>query len=117
MADARQGERDGAAMRRVTLDGMNPAKNGNAPDPRTARGSRKAVKQRTFGGPFEEHKRALLEWFEREYFTELHAATGGNVSEMSRQSGLERSTARVNLTRHGLRWSEGSGVATSSKPL
>jgi DNA-binding NtrC family response regulator len=52
---------------------------------------------------FQEQKRELLEVFERQYFADLHHETGGNVSEMSRRSGIERSTVRQYLARHGLR--------------
>jgi DNA-binding NtrC family response regulator len=55
---------------------------------------------------FLEQRRDLLETFERQYFAELHRETGGNISEMSRRSGVERSTVRQYLARHGLRGSE-----------
>jgi DNA-binding NtrC family response regulator len=58
------------------------------------------------GASFQERKRELLEAFERQYFADLHQETGGNVSEMSRRSGLERSTVRQYLARHGLRSSD-----------
>jgi transcriptional regulator of acetoin/glycerol metabolism len=48
-------------------------------------------------------KRDVLDALEREYFTKLHAETGGNLSEMSRRSGLSRSTVREYLQRLGLR--------------
>ena len=72
----------------------------NAPGPRLV-GVRSGS-----GSPFQEQKRELLEAFERQYFSDLHEATAGNVSEMSRRSGLEQSTVRQYLARHGLRGSE-----------
>jgi transcriptional regulator of acetoin/glycerol metabolism len=56
--------------------------------------------------PFQELRREIVEAFERHYFAELHLETGGNVSEMSRRSGIERSTVRQYLARCGLRGSE-----------
>jgi DNA-binding NtrC family response regulator len=55
---------------------------------------------------FQDQRRELLESFERRYFADLHKESGGNISEMSRRSGLERATVRQYLTRHGLRGSE-----------
>jgi DNA-binding NtrC family response regulator len=52
---------------------------------------------------FPEQKRELVEAFEREFFIGLHKDTGGNISEMSRRSGIERSTVRQYLARLGLR--------------
>jgi DNA-binding NtrC family response regulator len=57
-------------------------------------------------GSFHEQKRALLEEFERQFFAELRREVGGNISEMSRRSGLERAMVRAYLTRHGMLGSE-----------
>jgi DNA-binding NtrC family response regulator len=54
-------------------------------------------------GSFHEQKRALLQDFERQFFVDLRRETGGNISEMSRRSGLERAMVREYLTRHGIR--------------
>jgi transcriptional regulator of acetoin/glycerol metabolism len=48
-------------------------------------------------------RRETLDALERQYFGKLHRDTGGNLSEMARQSGLSRSTVREYLERHGLR--------------
>jgi transcriptional regulator of acetoin/glycerol metabolism len=48
-------------------------------------------------------KREMLDALERDYFSKLHGETGGNLSEMSRRSGLSRSTVREHLQRHDLR--------------
>jgi DNA-binding NtrC family response regulator len=53
--------------------------------------------------PFHALKRETLDTLEREYFAKLHAETGGNLSEMSRRSGLSRPMVRVYLERHVLR--------------
>jgi DNA-binding NtrC family response regulator len=58
-------------------------------------------------GSFHALKRELLESFEREYFARMVAEARGNLSEMSRRSGLSRSQVREYLQRHGLRSSEG----------
>jgi DNA-binding NtrC family response regulator len=51
-------------------------------------------------------KREMLDAFEREYFGKLYAETEGNVSEISRRSGLSRPMVREYLERHGLRASD-----------
>jgi DNA-binding NtrC family response regulator len=53
--------------------------------------------------PFAALRRAMLEGFERDYFSNLHKETEGNLSEMSRRSGLARSTVRDLLARYGIR--------------
>ena len=53
-------------------------------------------------GPFQ----ALKREFERDYFSALHRDTGGNLSEMSRRSGLARSSVREYVTRYRLGISE-----------
>jgi DNA-binding NtrC family response regulator len=55
---------------------------------------------------FQVLRREVLEAFEREYFAKLHRESGGNLSEMSRRSGIARSTVREYLQRLGLRSEE-----------
>ncbi len=52
---------------------------------------------------FADAKRAAVAQFERSYFLELSASTGGNVSEMARRSGMERHHVRAYLRKHGVR--------------
>jgi DNA-binding NtrC family response regulator len=49
---------------------------------------------------FAEAKRVALLDFERTYFQALSEAAGGNVSEMARQSGMERHHVRAYLRKH-----------------
>ena len=51
---------------------------------------------------FSEAKRSAVSQFERSYFLELVRATKGNVSEMARQSGMERHHVRAYLRKYGL---------------
>ncbi len=51
---------------------------------------------------FSEAKRAAVAAFEREYFTGLARRAKGNVSEMARQSGMERHHVRAYLRKHGV---------------
>jgi DNA-binding NtrC family response regulator len=51
---------------------------------------------------FAEAKRQALVDFERAYFTGLFDAATGNVSEMARQSGMERHHVRAYLRKHKL---------------
>jgi two-component system, NtrC family, response regulator HydG len=51
---------------------------------------------------FAEAKRQAMLSFEREYFTALSEGAKGNVSEMARQSGMERHHVRAYLRKHGL---------------
>ena len=51
---------------------------------------------------FRDAKQEVLERFEKEYFTALADQTQGNVSEMSRISGLERAHVRRYLRRHSI---------------
>ena len=53
-------------------------------------------------GAYIEAKRAILLTFDREYFTKLAANAAGNVSEMARQSGLERHHVRAYLRKLGI---------------
>jgi DNA-binding NtrC family response regulator len=55
---------------------------------------------------FAVQKDELVSAFVREYFTALHVETRGNVSAMSRRSGLSRSQVRTHLERLGLREEE-----------
>ncbi len=57
-------------------------------------------------GSFHVLKRELLDALEREYFGKMYAEASGNVSEMSRRSGLSRPMVRAYLERHGLRPSD-----------
>jgi two-component system, NtrC family, response regulator GlrR len=51
---------------------------------------------------FQEAKRDVLAAFEHEYFSALYAECGGNISEMSRRSGMERAHVRGYLRRSGI---------------
>jgi DNA-binding NtrC family response regulator len=52
------------------------------------------------GTAFSQSKRAAIATFEREYFTGLAKRCKGNVSEMARQSGMERHHVRAYLRKH-----------------
>jgi DNA-binding NtrC family response regulator len=52
------------------------------------------------GTAFSRSKRAAITAFEREYFTGLAKRCKGNVSEMARQSGMERHHVRAYLRKH-----------------
>jgi len=49
---------------------------------------------------FGESKRAAVAAFERDYFSNLARRCKGNVSEMARQSGMERHHVRAYLRKH-----------------
>ncbi len=51
---------------------------------------------------FSEAKRGAVAAFERAYFTELALRSKGNVSEMARQSGMERHHVRAYLRKYGI---------------
>jgi DNA-binding NtrC family response regulator len=51
---------------------------------------------------FAEAKRAAITGFERDYFVQLSRAAKGNVSEMARQSGMERHHVRAYLRKYGI---------------
>ena len=51
---------------------------------------------------FSEAKRSAIAGFEREYFTTLARRAKGNVSEMARQSGMERHHVRAYLRKYGV---------------
>jgi DNA-binding NtrC family response regulator len=53
-------------------------------------------------GSFGEEKRTAIAAFEREYFTGLARRSKGNVSEMARQSGMERHHVRAYLRKYGI---------------
>jgi DNA-binding NtrC family response regulator len=63
---------------------------------------------RAAGAPigFRAARRQTIEGFEREYFEQLAQQCEGNVSEMARRSGLERSHVRRYLANFGLRGTE-----------
>ena len=52
---------------------------------------------------YHDAKQDALEAFERQYFQGLVAETSGNVAEISRRAGLQRTHVRRYLQRHGLR--------------
>ena len=52
---------------------------------------------------YHDAKREALNQFERAYFKQLHDATNGNVAEISRRTGLQRTHVRKYLRLHGLR--------------
>jgi DNA-binding NtrC family response regulator len=54
------------------------------------------------GGAFSEAKRTAVASFERDYFTGLAKRCKGNVSEMARQSGMERHHVRAYLRKYGI---------------
>jgi DNA-binding NtrC family response regulator len=51
---------------------------------------------------FSDAKRGAISAFEREYFTSLARRSKGNVSEMARQSGMERHHVRAYLRKYGI---------------
>ena len=51
---------------------------------------------------FAEAKRGAISSFERDYFTQLSRGAKGNVSEMARQSGMERHHVRAYLRKYGI---------------
>ena len=51
---------------------------------------------------FAEAKRGAIAAFERDYFGELSRRAKGNVSEMARQSGMERHHVRAYLRKYGI---------------
>jgi len=57
---------------------------------------------------YHDAKREALNVFERAYFTQLHEATGGNLAEISRRTGLQRTHVRKYLRMHGLREPRGA---------
>ena len=52
---------------------------------------------------YHDAKRDALNQFERAYFKQLVDATNGNVAEISRRTGLQRTHVRKYLRLHGLR--------------
>jgi DNA-binding NtrC family response regulator len=59
----------------------------------------------THAGPqtaFAEAKKTAISAFERDYFGSLAKAAKGNVSEMARQSGMERHHVRAYLRKYGI---------------
>jgi DNA-binding NtrC family response regulator len=57
---------------------------------------------------FSEAKRGAIAGFEREYFTNLSKRAAGNVSEMARQSGMERHHVRAYLRKYSIDKTQGS---------
>ena len=55
-----------------------------------------------FSTPYGEAKRQAVSAFESKYFGDLFRATGGNISEMARKSGMERHHIRPFLRKLGL---------------
>jgi transcriptional regulator with GAF, ATPase, and Fis domain len=55
-----------------------------------------------FSTPYGEAKRSAITAFESKYFGDLFRATGGNISEMARKSGMERHHIRPFLRKLGL---------------
>jgi DNA-binding NtrC family response regulator len=51
---------------------------------------------------FAEAKRSAIATFERDYFAQLARASKGNVSEMARQSGMERHHVRAYLRKYAI---------------
>jgi DNA-binding NtrC family response regulator len=51
---------------------------------------------------YNEAKRSALHAFDRDYFTKLASNAGGNISEMARQSGMERHHVRAYLRKLGI---------------
>jgi two-component system nitrogen regulation response regulator NtrX len=51
---------------------------------------------------FAEAKRAAIAGFEKDYFGQLAKGAKGNVSEMARQSGMERHHVRAYLRKYGI---------------
>ncbi len=56
---------------------------------------------------YHDAKREALQQFERAYFSQLVEATAGNVAEISRRTGLQRTHVRRYLKLHGLREPKG----------
>jgi DNA-binding NtrC family response regulator len=54
------------------------------------------------GTAFGDAKRSAIATFERDYFTGLAKRCKGNISEMARQSGMERHHVRAYLRKHGI---------------
>lgn len=53
-------------------------------------------------GPYAVARRQILEEFEQRYLSALLAATGGNLSEAARRSGIDRTNLRRMVKRYGL---------------
>ena len=52
--------------------------------------------------PFAEAKAAVLHDLERRYLADVLARTGGNLSQASRESGIDRKHLRTLARKHGL---------------
>ena len=55
---------------------------------------------------YHDAKRTALDRFEKAYFAELLERAGGNIAEISRRAGLQRTHVRKYLVAHGL-WRKG----------
>ena len=69
---------------------------------RIARGQDQPTQSTQPATAFSDAKRQAIEAFERGYFTELSRRAKGNVSEMARQSGMERHHVRAYLRKYGV---------------
>jgi DNA-binding NtrC family response regulator len=67
-----------------------------------ARDEQQATQSTQPATAFSDAKRQAIEAFERGYFTELSRRAKGNVSEMARQSGMERHHVRAYLRKYGV---------------
>jgi len=70
-----------------------------ARDAREGEGMAAKTEQKT---AFAEAKRNAVAQFERDYFSSLARSSKGNVSEMARQSGMERHHVRAYLRKYGI---------------
>jgi two-component system, NtrC family, response regulator HydG len=52
--------------------------------------------------PFADAKQAIVHAFERRYLRDAFARAGGNVTQLARETGLDRKHARTLLRKHGL---------------
>jgi DNA-binding NtrC family response regulator len=68
---------------------------------------RGTIVEATANRGYHDAKREALQQFERAYFAQLAEATGGNVAEISRRTGLQRTHVRRYLRLHGLREPKG----------
>jgi len=59
---------------------------------------------------YHDAKRSALDRFEKAYFQTLLERAGGNIAEISRRAGLQRTHVRRYLVAHGLIPKRGSGV-------
>jgi DNA-binding NtrC family response regulator len=67
-----------------------------------AEGGPGVAMQKQAATAFSEAKRHAVAAFERDYFQQLSRGAKGNVSEMARQSGMERHHVRAYLRKYGI---------------